>query len=821
MSERHVTLDLLAYLDDELNLADTHRVKAHLEVEKCEACLAELERLRAVRQDFQTTVHRAMDPVRLPRAADERIREQLERHKQGAWWGSITTPFDVGRRMWRWRAAAAYAVLALLIVAFVVPTWQAAHLPTVGPRQETLVLGQTTLTPGTQAALRVLVRDPDTAQPTPNAEVAISLAPKGGKSPGLASPVWRGRTDKLGTAQVAFTVPDQAEGEAELVVETRSDMGTSTVSHAITIKRSFKLYLSSDKPLYQPGQTIHIRALALGAADSKPAAGQQIEFIVTDAAGNKIYRRKFTASNFGIASTDLPLASELIQGDYKLEARLGDTTSTKTVQVKPYVLPKFKVNLETDRQFYRPAEKVTGKLQADYFFGKPTSEAQVTLKGFVRDVGRTQVINLTGQTDAEALTRKAKGDPWLYFYEDFLAAYDPKMRKDRGVYYTPVEVVQAQVRLVAQLLEERFDADFSFVNEKVITLDPGAGTGTYILAALQHGLHRVEQEKGPGMRANFATQAAQNLHAFELLVGPYAVAHLRLTQQILAEGGQMPPDGVHVYLTDTLESPYQPPPQYHMLYKELGEEYKRAQRVKADVPVLVVIGNPPYDRQQIEAEEAGLVRRKGGWVRFGEGGKEGEGYPQDFLKPLEALGWGVHAKNLYNDYVYFWRWALWKVFENKGGPGIVSFITASSYLRGPGFAGMRRVMRETFDELWIIDLEGDNLGARKTENVFAIQTPVAIAVGVRYGEPQPETPAAVHYTRLSGTEEEKLKTLEQVTRFADLPWRACLPGWTDLFLPTSDKPYWNWPLVTDLFPWQVNGVQFKTHLAYWRDHRQC
>jgi hypothetical protein len=412
-----------------------------------------------------------------------------------------------------------------------------------------------------------------------------------------------------------------------------------------------------------------------------------------------------------------------------------------------------------------------------------------------------------GAVDPAALTRRAKGDPWLYFYENFLAAYDPKMRKDRGVYYTPVEVVQAQVRLVAQLLEERFDADYAFVNDKVITLDPGAGTGTYILAALQHGLARVEQEKGPGMRANFATQAARNLHAFELLVGPYAVAHLRLTQQILAEGGQMPPDGVHVYLTDTLESPYQSPPSYDTLYKELGEEYKRAQRVKASVPVLVVIGNPPYDRQQIEAEDACLVRRKGGWVRFSEPGKEGAAILIDFLKPLAALGWGVHAKNLYNDYVYFWRWALWKVFENKGGPGIVSFITASSYLRGPGFAGMRQVMRETLDDLWIIDLEGDILGTRKTENVFAIQTPVAIAVGVRYGEAQPEQPAAVHYTRISGTEREKLKTLALVNSFGDLPWRDCLPGWTDTFLPTSDKPYWSWPLVTDLFPWQVNGVK--------------
>ena len=512
MSERHVTLDLLAYLDGELDFADTHRVKAHLEVEKCEACLAELERLRAVRQDLQTTVHRAMDPVRLPRAADERIREQLERHKQGAWWASITMPFDVGRRMWRWRAAAAYAVLALLIVAFIVPTWQAAHLPTVGPRQETLVLGQTTLTPGTQAALRVLVRDPDTAQPTPNAEVAISLAPKGGKSPGLASPVWRGRTDKLGTAQVAFTVPDQAEGEAELVVETRSDMGTSTVSQAITIKRSFKLYLSSDKPLYQPGQTIHMRALALGAADSKPAAGQPIEFIVTDAAGNKIYRRKFTASNFGIASTDLPLASELIQGDYKLEARLGDTTSTKTVQVKPYVLPKFKVTLETDRQFYRPAEKVTGKLQADYFFGKPTSEAQVTLKGFVRDVGRTQVINLTGQTDAEGRFEFEFNAP------DYMVA--PSARK-----------ALAYLELEAEVIDQAKHTESAFsslpVTDQAILIDavpesgvikPGVENILYLLASYPDG--RPAQ-------ATLHIEAAGSAYVVD--TGEYGLGELRFT----------------------------------------------------------------------------------------------------------------------------------------------------------------------------------------------------------------------------------------------------------------------------------------------------
>ncbi len=411
--------------------------------------------------------------------------------------------------------------------------------------------------------------------------------------------------------------------------------------------------------------------------------------------------------------------------------------------------------------------------------------------------------------DVAQLYRPGSDDPWLYFYEDFLAVYDPQMRNDRGVYYTPVQVVQAQVRLAAELLAARFGKAFSFVDEGVVTLDPSAGTGTYVLAALQHGLEQVAAARGAGMRANAATRAAQNLHAFEILVGPYAVAHLRVTQAILAEGGGLPPDGVHVYLADTLESPHAPPPQLPTLYKELGHEHQRALKVKSATPVLVCIGNPPYDRQQIDPQEEGLRRRKGGWVRFGDPNQGEGGILQDFLAPLTGWGLGVHAKNLYNDYVYFWRWALWKVFEAKQGGGIVTFITAASYLRGPGFAAMRQVMRQTFDELWIIDLEGDNLGARKSENVFAIQTPVAIAVGVRGGAARPEIPARAHYTRLEGSQEEKLACLGEVTGFASLPWRDCLAGWTEPFLPAGDSDYWRWPLLTDVFPWQENGVQFK------------
>ena len=164
-----------------------------------------------------------------------------------------------------------------------------------------------------------------------------------------------------------------------------------------------------------------------------------------------------------------------------------------------------------------------------------------------------------------------------------------------------------------------------------------------------------------------------------------------------------------------------------------------------------------------------------------------------------------HLKNLYNDYVYFWRWALWKVFERKEGPGVISFITASSYLRGPGFVGMREAMRRTFDELWIVDLEGDNLGARKTENVFNIQTPVAIATGIRYGEPKPDEPARVHYSKIEGNRAEKLIRLDAVRGFDSLDWKPCMQDWQKPMLPEGEGDYFAWPLLEDVFPWQQAG----------------
>ena len=151
------------------------------------------------------------------------------------------------------------------------------------------------------------------------------------------------------------------------------------------------------------------------------------------------------------------------------------------------------------------------------------------------------------------------------------------------------------------------------------------------------------------------------------------------------------------------------------------------------------------------------------------------------------------------------------MFEQPGAPrrGIVSFITASSYLRGPGFAGMRQRMREAFDELWIIDLEGDSLGARKTENVFAIQTPVCIAVGARYAEAKRQPLARVRYVKLEGSRESKLEQLAQVRSFDVLSWQDCFEHSTEPLLPTQAGDYFSWPAITDIWPWQHSGVELK------------
>lgn len=456
-----------------------------------------------------------------------------------------------------------------------------------------------------------------------------------------------------------------------------------------------------------------------------------------------------------------------------------------------------------------------------------------------------------------ALARSSQSDPWLYFYEDFLAAYDPKLRKSAGAYYTPVEVVHCQVRLIGRLLVDRLNKPMGFSESTVITLDPAVGTGTYLLGAIDHAMRRVADEQGPGAVPGHATQLAQNIFGFDNMVGPYAVAQLRVSRALVDRGASLPKDGPGVYLTDTLESPYSQPQKVMSWYRVIAEDHRRALKVKRDVPVLVCLGNPPYGRHEaVAADDSHSLAHAGGWVRFGDpldepgiggskpkpkGRQKGKRarpvkakyrdpkailkdrerrsiLHKDFVAPAIGAGHGGDVKNLYNLYVYFWRWSLWKVFEGKqtpkkndpaaavAGPGIVSYISASSYLDGDAFVGMREHMRRLCDEIWIIDLGGEGRGTRRSDNVFAIQTPVAIAIAVCYRKPKRENPAKAHYTRIEGTQHEKLATLRGINDFADLTWEPCPDDWHAPFTPPGKGAYFDLPLLTDLAPWQPTGV---------------
>jgi hypothetical protein len=403
----------------------------------------------------------------------------------------------------------------------------------------------------------------------------------------------------------------------------------------------------------------------------------------------------------------------------------------------------------------------------------------------------------------------ATKDPWLFFYEDFLASYDPELRKKSGVYFTPLEVVRCQVRLIDEILHEHLGQQMGFVDAGVATLDPAVGTGTYLLGIVEHALARVEHEEGAGAVKGGARSLVHNLHGFEWMVGPYSVAQLRFSQALAKHGISLPEKGPSIYLTNTLESPHTHPPAPPLFHKPIAQEHERALKVKDAEHILVCLGNPPYGRHEAATEENQAVT--GGWVRYGDKNYHIKPILEDFLEPARKAGHGVHLKNLYNLYVYFIRWSLWKVFEHKTatGPGILSFITASSYLDGDAFVGLREHMRRICNYIDIIDLGGEGRGTRKDENVFAIQTPVAIFLAWRKAKSDPDKPAKVRYTRIEGTREEKLQGLDAVRSAKDLNWQDVSAGWQDPFTPVSTKAFAKWPLLTDLFPWQQSGAQVK------------
>ena len=370
------------------------------------------------------------------------------------------------------------------------------------------------------------------------------------------------------------------------------------------------------------------------------------------------------------------------------------------------------------------------------------------------------LAELLNHTDIEAILkdfgkRTRQEDPVVHFYESFLAAYDQKMREARGVYYTPEPVVSYIVRSIDHILKTDFKlsdglADSSKIKailpgdkklvvdvHKVQILDPATGTGTFLHGVVDHIQESFKDDKG--MWSSYVSQhLLPRIYGFELLMAPYAVAHMKLGLQLKESGYDFQSsERIRIYLTNTLEEAHAMTG-LPLFTQWIAEEANAASNVKQDSPVMVVLGNPPYSYASENNGEwiSSLIRE----------------YYQVDGKPLGER----NPKGLQDDYVKFIRFAQWRIQQT--GYGVLAFISNNGYLDNPTFRGMRQSLMQTFDDIYILDLHGNSKRKEKCpdgsddKNVFDIQQGVAIGIFIKRTKSR-EGLATVHHNDIWGKRE--------------------------------------------------------------------
>ncbi len=426
------------------------------------------------------------------------------------------------------------------------------------------------------------------------------------------------------------------------------------------------------------------------------------------------------------------------------------------------------------------------------------------------------LVQLLAHADMSAILadfgrRTRQEDPVVHFYETFLAAYDPQLRETRGVYYTPEPVVSYIVRSVDALLKRRFGCAWGLAerDKNVYILDPAAGTATFLYFVVQQIYDALVQMGQRGLWPQYVDEyLLSRVFGFELLMAPYAVAHMKLGVLLRELRYAFTGKRLGIYLTNTLEDAEQRA-QDLFGWRMIGEEAEEAAAVKRDKPIMVVLGNPPYsghsanrswevkDGKRVPTFIGALVRE----YYFVDGKPLGERNP----------------KWLQDDYVKFIRWGQWRI--EKTGAGILAFITNHGYLDNPTFRGMRQHLMQAFTDIYILDLHGNVKkkeaapDGSKDENVFDIQQGVAIGIFVK--ERGKAGPARVHHADLWGSRDGKYRQLFEMDVFTT-PWTELSPRSPFyLFVPRDVNllaEYEQGWKVTDIFP--VNSVGVVTA----RDH---
>ena len=423
------------------------------------------------------------------------------------------------------------------------------------------------------------------------------------------------------------------------------------------------------------------------------------------------------------------------------------------------------------------------------------------------------LVGVFGATDVRDLLddNKEERDPIMLFYEDFLTAYDPTRRKARGVYYTPAPVVLFIVRAVDDLLQKEFGlksglADYSQAPDgkhRLQILDPATGTGTFLVGVVRAIYRKFAGQQGV-WNDYVRNHLLPRLHGYEILMAPYAMAHLNLEYVFHETGATSLGDARYgIYLTNTLEKEH---PATGGLFP-IDDEAEAVNALKRDMRVMVMLGNPPYSRGS---------KNKSKWI---------EGLMEYYKPYIDSEGNIVRGNSggiyklaeqninaLSDDYLKFIRYAQWQI--ERTGEGVVAFITSNSFLDGVIYRAMREELLRVFDDIYVLNLHGNSRLKEKTpaggkdENVFNIQTGVGITLLVKHKESEGAS-ATLHYAELYGLRKEKFAALEEF-RLTDSEWKILAPvAPYYFFVPKKfdlEVNYFSGFILKELFVEQATGM---------------
>jgi predicted helicase len=424
-----------------------------------------------------------------------------------------------------------------------------------------------------------------------------------------------------------------------------------------------------------------------------------------------------------------------------------------------------------------------------------------------------EIINLINNVDLDGIYKSISfnkkefyqgHDPYIYFYENFLSEFDAQKRKSKGVYYTPIQVVQFITKSIESILKDKFGKQNGFADSNVTLLDFASGTGTFLVSIFELILEHTKGNKGRTKKL-IQEHILRNFYGFEYLVAPYAISHLKLAQLLKNEGYDLSDkDRIQIYLTDTLDNTEH---RAISLMPHLTKEGKEANYIKTQKPILVITGNPPYNNKS---------RNNKDWIRS---------LIQSY-KPADEK-----KLNLDDDYIKFIRFAHLKISENKSG--IVGIITNNSFLNGITHRKMRNELLREFDEIYILNLHGNSwLGERapdgsNDDNVFDIQQGVAISIFIKSNDNQ--TDPKVYYYDLYGSRNHKYSFLNNNSvsnidwelidylsfnkEFNKTRWGNRFQDDLSFFTPIKDtskiKTYGEFWGITDIFKHYNSGIQTK------------